>query len=624
MKRKAYRITRLLVLMGLGLALLVGLALGTPHHVKAAASPNGKTFMVYYRAWRDKTMKGVNTDIPDANTQTMLDLPRGIDIVNVFSYVPGGQEEAAAPYFEALKTTYAPALHQRGVKLVRALGYMGMVSDFQKYYAALDGSSQFNDDEAMAAVDAWAKQEIETLSGQYGLDGLDIDMEQYPTAATTGLTDILINALGKYIGPRANNGTLFIYDSNGSYMAPFQNVVKNFSYVGYQQYGSTTTRTEAAAADYKAVGFDTRHFLAGLTFPEEGDNNRWYDTDPSDFLGSHTHQEADFIAKSDLGGMFMYAVDRDGRTYSETDLNHVTPTTYRWTKTAIAETKGYTLAQVQQAGLQHVQRVAADLKWDDATVAKTTAAINDAQTIFDVYSAFMSDDYQASLDPRFDAVLELENPLADKTALTAAITKAEAVLPKVKDQAALTAAIAAGKTVVADAWATQAATDSATQALTTAIKAAEAALAAQAKADYAAGKAAGKADGLAGKASQAKQLTNRPAQYQAGYAVGYREGAKAHAIAEKAATKAQKEAERRAKQAAKDAKQATKQEAKDAKHAAKAATHATKSSQQPASQAAGKQAANRNLPQTGDAANFGLVGLGLALLLFGGLVWRKA
>ncbi|WP_164510193.1 EndoS/ChiA family endoglycosidase [Lacticaseibacillus yichunensis] len=230
--------------------------------------------MVYYRAWRDKTMKGVNTDLADPNTQSMLDLPHGIDIVNVFSYVPSGQEAAAAPFWEALKNTYAPALHKRGVKLVRALGYQSLTTDFSAFAATQGDLAKMTADEFNNVVDQWAQHEIETLSGKYGLDGIDIDMEQSPSASTTALTDVLIAALGKYIGPEANNGTLFIYDSNGSNMQPFKNVASVFSHVGYQQYGSSTRRTASAASDYAAAGFDTTNFLAGLTFPEEGDNNR--------------------------------------------------------------------------------------------------------------------------------------------------------------------------------------------------------------------------------------------------------------------------------------------------------------------------------------------------------------
>ncbi|MDL5533064.1 hypothetical protein QSV04_03115 [Bifidobacterium longum] len=72
--------------------------------------------MVYYRAWRDVTMKGVNTDLPDDNWISMYDIPYGIDVVNVFSYVPSGQEAAAQPFYDKLKSDYAPYLHARGIK----------------------------------------------------------------------------------------------------------------------------------------------------------------------------------------------------------------------------------------------------------------------------------------------------------------------------------------------------------------------------------------------------------------------------------------------------------------------------------------------------------------------------
>ena len=35
--------------------------------VSSVTNPNNRHFMVYYRAWRDVTMKGVNTDLPDEN-----------------------------------------------------------------------------------------------------------------------------------------------------------------------------------------------------------------------------------------------------------------------------------------------------------------------------------------------------------------------------------------------------------------------------------------------------------------------------------------------------------------------------------------------------------------------------
>lgn len=74
-------------------ALMLGcsLAMGTVANAQEGDSPvaasqegNGnKHFMVYYRAWRDVTMKGVNTDLPDDNWISMYDIPYGIDVVNV-------------------------------------------------------------------------------------------------------------------------------------------------------------------------------------------------------------------------------------------------------------------------------------------------------------------------------------------------------------------------------------------------------------------------------------------------------------------------------------------------------------------------------------------------------------
>lgn len=65
-------------------ALMLGcsLAMGTVANAQEGDSPvaasqegNGnKHFMVYYRAWRDVTMKGVNTDLPDDNWISMYDI----------------------------------------------------------------------------------------------------------------------------------------------------------------------------------------------------------------------------------------------------------------------------------------------------------------------------------------------------------------------------------------------------------------------------------------------------------------------------------------------------------------------------------------------------------------------
>ena len=107
-----------------------------------ADAGGNKHFMVYYRAWRDVTMKGVNTSLPDDNWMSMYDIPYGIDVVNVFSYVPPGQEDLAQPFYDKLKAEYAPYLHSRGIRLVRGIGYDSVTNGFRRYVAERGGSVQ--------------------------------------------------------------------------------------------------------------------------------------------------------------------------------------------------------------------------------------------------------------------------------------------------------------------------------------------------------------------------------------------------------------------------------------------------------------------------------------------------
>ncbi|KLI75714.1 MULTISPECIES: EndoS/ChiA family endoglycosidase [Lacticaseibacillus] len=381
----------LIIASGIFLSLMV-----KPQSVSASAETPQKTFMVYYRAWRDQAMHGVNTTILDPNPQSMLDLPYGIDIINVFSYVPAGQEAKAQPFFDKLKTVYAPEMHRRGAKLVRALDYGRMVDGLIQQYGKHPTASE---------IDDYVQTLIYELSGQWGLDGIDIDMEQYPDAEKVALSDRIIQTMGQYLGPKAGNGTLLIYDTNGSYLVPFKNVMGYFSNLGYQQYGSGPNRTEKMRQTYTAASFPQDRLLAGLTFPEEGDQNRWYDTDPNHFLRSNMHTVATF-SRENLGGMFVYAVDRDGRTYEEPDFSHIRKTTYRWTKTAILETKGYSLNEIKAAAYRHLKKIAPQIS--PIQYQLLHRQINQTTNAFEVNSVFMKDDFNGAVDPTFDAVKEMQ------------------------------------------------------------------------------------------------------------------------------------------------------------------------------------------------------------------------
>jgi hypothetical protein len=429
--------------VGLALAAAAGmLALMLAGHGGTARAADtteqAPQFMVYYRAWRDKEMQGVNTDLPDKNTLAMTDLPTGIDIVNVFSYVPGGQEAKAQPFFDTLKSTYVPAMHARGVKLVRALGYASLIKIPEEYGG---------DNPTPAQFDEYAKVLLEDLSGQWGLDGLDIDMEEYPDADEVKLSDGMINALSKYIGPKSGNpDTRFIYDTNGSYMDPFENVKDAFNFVGYQQYGAGSTRTAQAAADYEEVGFPKSQFLAGNTFPEEQDNNRWYDTDPV-YTNSHIYDITTYVRDNKLGGMFMYAVDRDGRNYKD-DSNRIVPTTFAWTKAALEEVKGITLDQAKAIANYYLAKNKDNWDADKIKVAQDT--INNGTNIYDVNKAFLNDDYSLALSPKFDP-LAVKKEMDDEAAAELAAAK-QAGLANIDEAATAAKTAINGQTTWSD-WA---------------------------------------------------------------------------------------------------------------------------------------------------------------------------
>jgi hypothetical protein len=384
---------------------------------------DSKHFMVYYRAWRDITMKGVNTDLPDDNWISMYDIPYGIDVVNVFSYVPSGQEEQAQPFYDKLKAEYAPYLHGRGIKLVRGLDYRSvMVDGFKKWISEQNKTVETASD---ADYDAYADHVIATYMTSIGLDGLDIDMETRPDNADVAISDKVITSLSKRIGPKSSNpqGTMFLYDTNGSYTKPFENVAGCFDYVAYQQYGSDSKRTASASSDY-APYVDPGKFVPGLTFPEEGDmNNRWYDaTEP--YLDSHIYDVASYSYQNNLGGMFLYALDRDGRTYSDDDLNHIKPSNLIWTKTAIAESQGMALESAKSAAkhflnrMQYLKEVPSDIR----------QSVDDGTTLYDVNKAVLGGSWNKGFSNTYDPTLELSLTKIDSSALETGIAKADGLL----------------------------------------------------------------------------------------------------------------------------------------------------------------------------------------------------
>ncbi len=408
MKKKSF-------IVGLILLLCISLIPVIPpaKHAEAAESKN---FMIYYRAWRDKEMKGVNTSLPDENWLSMSDIPYGINIVNVFSYVPPGQEDLAEPFFKKLKEVYEPELHARGVKLIRGFDYTKLLEI--PYAGDFPTEKEFDD---------YAKALLDELMLPWGLDGLDIDMETFPTDEEVRISDGVIQALSKYIGPKANNGTLFLYDTNGQNTKPFQNVSDNFDLLAYQQYGSNADRT-ARASDAYTPFIPKSKFLPGLTFPEEQDPvNRWYDA-TLPYEQSNIYQVAKYSRENNLAGMFLYAFDRDGKTYEEPDISSISPSNLLWTKTAILEVNGYSLLSAKNFALHHLNRIKYAKNLTAKEIQTIEGKIQNAKNLYDVNVAILGATYDEAVNPTYDPILEKELMATDLTSATTALDEADALL----------------------------------------------------------------------------------------------------------------------------------------------------------------------------------------------------
>ncbi len=397
---------------------------------EAPALKQPRHFMVYYRAWRDKTMKGVNTSLPDSNWLTMHDIPYGVDVVNVFSYVPQGQENLAKPYFDALKSDYTPYLHSRGIKLVRGIDYSGIILDGFMQYVADD----VNEDDYAAAArepqtkfDQYAQKVIDEQMKPWGLDGLDIDMEDYPSSDQIAVSNKVIEALARKIGPKSQNSgsTIFLYDTNGSATDVFASVKDCFDFLAYQQYGSNSDRTQKAVSDYQAgAGLSPHKFVPGLTFPEEQDqNNRWIDTN-SNYEDSNIYKVAHYVREHNLGGMFLYAFDRDGRTYGPDDLNSIKPSNLLWTKTAIAESQGMTVVQARAAASHFLDR----MSLIQPVPTSVRSAIAQASNLYEVNKAVLGTDYGKGFSSTYDPTLERALMTIDTQPAFAALKEVKQIL----------------------------------------------------------------------------------------------------------------------------------------------------------------------------------------------------
>lgn len=287
----------------------------------------------YYRTWHDRATDGYGEGNEPLHNyggkNSMAEIPEEVDIVFVFAnYTPDDSQ-----FWVTLKNSYVPTLHSRGTAVIRTISVRELFG-FGEAAKELFGIEATNARdiglEAKAKgiagnmtneqINQLAEKIIEKFVTAYGLDGIDIDIEEMdmPGATLNNFTGAgnptfnpgECNALVeqgkkvlKAIHDKLDSEKLFIIDT--TIEAPknelFKAVSSDVDYVFFQMYGASRTfgtenintgkydrygnPVKMGTKDDVWNGFapyiDSKQFLIGFSFYEEnGDaaSNIWSDT----------------------------------------------------------------------------------------------------------------------------------------------------------------------------------------------------------------------------------------------------------------------------------------------------------------------------------------------------------
>ncbi|WP_067143380.1 EndoS/ChiA family endoglycosidase [Oceanivirga salmonicida] len=408
-----------------------------------AQEPQKREFLAYYRIWRDVAVKHDNPKVKGENWISMNDIPEGVTIVNVFGHDPyweGDKENIPKlkEYFRKLKEEYMPELRKRGIKVVRGINYKRLI--------AVPKIDRLNEDDPPTdnEIEQWAKKLYEENVKALGIDGIDIDMEmryrpgkvpknEYDTLSDDKI-DIgnkMIKALSKYLGPKSENKdkTMLIYDTNNSERYAVEGVKGYFDLIAYQQYGRTPSNTPLER--FNGI-FDKSNFMPGLTFPEEkaGFGSRFIDFHNGIYERSNLYKVAEYVKKNNLAGMFIYAIDRDSRTFNEPDYSTLVRSNFIWTKTIIQEMNGWTKEQSIDTAKHNLDRIKYYDNLSDEQIKEIVERMKKSDNLFNINKEILGWETEGEIKAK--AINELYDPTLERSLMNIKIDHAKHELDSTK------------------------------------------------------------------------------------------------------------------------------------------------------------------------------------------------
>lgn len=304
---------------------------------KLAMKPlKGPLYGGYFRTWHDKTSDPAEKD----KVNSMGELPKEVDLAFVFH----DWTKDYSLFWQELATKHVPTLNKQGTRVIRTIpwrflaggDHSGIAEDTQKYPNTPEGNK------------ALAKAIVDEYVYKYNLDGLDVDIERDSIPKVNGKESneniqrsiAVFEEIGKLIGPKgADKSRLFIMDS--TYMADKNPLIERGApYIDLllvQVYG-----TQGEKGDWDPVArkpektmeerwesyskyIRPEQYMVGFSFYEEnaGSGNLWYDINErkddhnplnSEIAGTRAERYAKWQPKTGgvKGGLFSYAIDRDG------------------------------------------------------------------------------------------------------------------------------------------------------------------------------------------------------------------------------------------------------------------------------------------------------------------------
>ncbi|MCI1902297.1 MAG: hypothetical protein LKI93_06180 [Bifidobacteriaceae bacterium] len=286
-------------------------------------------YMAYFRAWRDCS----NTAMQ--NVASLEEIPAFIDLVGILA-----NDDVEATFWQGL-SRQIEVLHGKGIKVARTIFLPALYEDGHYDKELRSPLSSFSNDQK--GYTSRAREIEEKYLKGFGYDGLIVDVDRNVEGVDLEKAAGVFRALSSHWGPASLSGRLLIFDHDILVEHPtlLPKVADLISYLFVDTYGMSMKHVESIWDDVQSL-VPAHKFVPGFSFYEEN-GERWGDVSrplekSKAFALAQWQPSAGQAGKK--GGVFAYAIDRDG---AEEGDNKLKPTVF-----AVSQEIKKTLSEIEE------------------------------------------------------------------------------------------------------------------------------------------------------------------------------------------------------------------------------------------------------------------------------------